>query len=145
MALVSLPPELRSICRTLTSTKIEQLPLLLPILLKDVGRCRETLSRLSEAKTSESSPEAAILVHGLKTQITTLLNGRTSQGRFVAAALVKAVVENGGWECLRASEPWVRGLISILQVRLNPIISENAERLTPNRKGILPLLKTYVL
>ncbi|KAI0442040.1 rRNA processing/ribosome biogenesis-domain-containing protein [Xylaria telfairii] len=124
MALVSLPPELRSICRRLTSTKIEQLPPLLPGLLKDVGRCRETLSRPSEAKTSESSPEAAILVHGLKTQITTLLNGRTSQGRFVAAALVKAVVENGGWECLRASESWVRGLICILQKK-DPTVTKD--------------------
>ncbi|RYC58368.1 hypothetical protein CHU98_g7841 [Xylaria longipes] len=89
MALVSLPPELRSICRRLTSTKIEQLPPQLPALLRDVGRCRETLSRPVEPKTSENSPEAAILVHSLKTQITTLLNGRTSQGRFVGAALKK--------------------------------------------------------
>ncbi|KAI1743785.1 rRNA processing/ribosome biogenesis-domain-containing protein [Xylaria scruposa] len=115
MALVSLPPELRSICRRLTSTKSERLPSLLPVLLKDVARCREILSRPSEPKTSEGSPEATILVHSLKTQINTLLNGRTSQGRFVGAALVKAVVENGGWECLRTSEPWVRGLISIIQ------------------------------
>ncbi|TRX92627.1 hypothetical protein FHL15_006554 [Xylaria flabelliformis] len=106
MALVSLPPELRSICRRLTSTKPEHLPPLLPVLLKDVGRCRETLSRSLEPKTSEGSPEVAILVHSLKTQINTLLTGRTSQGRFVGAALVKAVVENGGWECLRTSEAW---------------------------------------
>ncbi|KAI0873392.1 rRNA processing/ribosome biogenesis-domain-containing protein [Hypoxylon argillaceum] len=115
MALVSLPPELRSICRRLTSTKVEQLPPLLPILLKDVGRCQAPLSRPLEPKASESSPEAALLVHTLKTQINTLLNGRTSQGHFVGAALVKAVVETGGWECLRASDPWVRGLISAIK------------------------------
>ncbi|KAI0402684.1 rRNA processing/ribosome biogenesis-domain-containing protein [Xylaria palmicola] len=123
MALVSLPPELRSICRRLTSTKVELLPSLLPILLKDVGRCQESLSRPLEPKVSESSPETAKLVHTLKTQITTLLNGRTSQGRFVGAALVKAVVENGGWECLRASEPWVRGLISVIQKK-DPAITK---------------------
>ncbi|KAI0486664.1 rRNA processing/ribosome biogenesis-domain-containing protein [Xylaria cf. heliscus] len=129
MALVSLPPELRSICRRLTSTKIEQLPPLLPALLRDVGRCRETLSRPLEPKSSEGSPEAAILVHSLKTQITTLLNGRTSQGRFVGAAMVKAVVENGGWECLRASEPWVRGLISIIQKK-DPTITKELSIVT---------------
>lgn len=117
MALASLPPELQSICRRLTSTKVEQLPPLLPILLKDVARCQEPLSRPLEPKVSETCPEAAKLVHQLKTQINTLLNGRTSQGRFVGAALVKSVVESGGWECLRASDPWVRSLISIIKVR----------------------------
>ncbi|KAI0460661.1 rRNA processing/ribosome biogenesis-domain-containing protein [Xylaria acuta] len=136
MALVSLPPELRSICRRLTSNKIEQLLPLLPALLKDIGRCRETLCRPLEPKSSESSPEAAVLVHGLKTQITTLLNGRTSQGRFVGAALVKAVVENGGWECLRASEPWVRGLIFIIQKKDPTVVKE---------LGIVTVTKVFAL
>ncbi|KAI1812145.1 rRNA processing/ribosome biogenesis-domain-containing protein [Poronia punctata] len=115
MALVSLPPELRSLCRRLASTKAEQLPPLLPTLLKDVARCQEPLSRPLESKPSESSRDAADLVHKLKTQITSLLKGRTSQGRFVGAALAKAVVESGGWECLRASEPWAREMITIIQ------------------------------
>ncbi|KAI0426719.1 rRNA processing/ribosome biogenesis-domain-containing protein [Xylaria sp. FL1042] len=110
MALVTLPPELRSICRRLTSTKVEQLPPIVLILLKDVERCQEPLSQ-----PLEPSSEVSGLVHKLKTQITSLLNGRTCQGRFVGAALVKAVVESGGWECLRASGPWVNGLISAMQ------------------------------
>ncbi|KAI1433589.1 rRNA processing/ribosome biogenesis-domain-containing protein [Xylaria sp. CBS 124048] len=124
MALVALPPELRSICRRLTSTKVEQLPSQLPILLKDVARCQEILSRPSEPKASDSSPEAAVLVHKLKTQITTLLKGRTSQSRFVGAALVKAVIESGGWECLQASEPWIRELISIIQKK-DPAVTKD--------------------
>ncbi|KAI0526258.1 rRNA processing/ribosome biogenesis-domain-containing protein [Xylaria bambusicola] len=110
MALVTLPPELRTICRRLTSTKVEQLPPLLPLLLKEVGRCQEHISQPWGA-----SSEASVLIHKLKTHITSLLNGRTSQGRFVGAALVKAVVEAGGWECLRTSGPWVSGLISAIQ------------------------------
>ncbi|KAI0202747.1 rRNA processing/ribosome biogenesis-domain-containing protein [Astrocystis sublimbata] len=136
MALVSLPPELRTICRQLTSTKIEQLPSLLPTLLKDVDRCGEPLSRPVEPKSSESSPEAAVLVHNLKTQITTLLNGRTTQGRFVGAALVKSVVENGGWECLRASEAWVRGLIAIIQKK-DPTVTKEL--------SIVALVKIFTL
>lgn len=31
--------------------------------------------------------------------------------------LIKAVVEVGGWEVLRGSESWVRGLLSMLVVR----------------------------
>lgn len=116
MAFSALPPELRSLCRRLTATKVEQLPALLPSLLRDLLRCKEPLSRPHEAKASDSSSESTVLVHKLKTQISTLLNSRTSQGRFVGVALVKAVVETGGWECLRTSEPWVRGLLSILQV-----------------------------
>ncbi|KAI0099677.1 rRNA processing/ribosome biogenesis-domain-containing protein [Nemania sp. FL0031] len=136
MALVSLPPELRSICRRLTSTKVEHLPPLLPILLKDVARCQEPLSRPLEPKASESSPEAALLVHTLKTQINTLLTGRTTQGHFVGAALVKAVVETGGWESLRASDPWVRGLISIIKKK-DPIVTKDL--------CIVTLTKIYTL
>lgn len=116
MAFSALPPELRSLCRRLTSTKAERLPALLPSLLKDILRCQEPLSKPQEAKSSEGSTESAVLVHKLKTQISTLLNSRTAQGRFVGVALVKAVMETGGWECLRTSESWVRGLLSVLQV-----------------------------
>jgi pre-rRNA-processing protein RIX1 len=116
MAFVALPPDLRSLCRKLTSTKPEHLPNLLPVLLKDVHRCQGPLSAPQESKSGANSSEAAVLVHKLRTQITALLNGRSVQGRFAATALVKAVIEVGGWECLRMSEPWIQGLLSILQV-----------------------------
>ncbi|KAI5928571.1 rRNA processing/ribosome biogenesis-domain-containing protein [Camillea tinctor] len=124
MALVALPPELRSICRKLTTTKVENLPVLLPSLLKDVARCQEPLSAPQEAKSSDNSSEIAVLVHRLKTQISTLLNGRTIQGHFVGVVLAKAVIESGGWECLQASGPWVSGLLSILQKKDPPVTKE---------------------
>ncbi|KAI0127819.1 rRNA processing/ribosome biogenesis-domain-containing protein [Xylariales sp. AK1849] len=120
---VTLPPELRSLCRKLTSTKAEQLPRLIPVLLQDVQRCQGPLSAPQESKSSANSSEASVLVHKLRTQISALLNGRSVEGRFAAVALVKAFVETGGWECLRASEPWVRGLLSILQKR-DPVVSK---------------------
>lgn len=58
-----------------------------------------------------------MLVHKLKTSITTHLNGRSREGRFAAIGLIKAAVDVGGWETLRGSEAWVRGLLSIVQVR----------------------------
>ncbi|KAI1378231.1 hypothetical protein F4677DRAFT_387652 [Hypoxylon crocopeplum] len=136
MAFAALPPELRSLCRRLTSTKAEQLPALLPFLLKDLLRCQEPLSKPQEAKVSESSPESAMLVHKLKTQISSLLHSRTTQGRFVGVALVKAVVETGGWECLRTSKPWVEGLLSILQ-RKDPAVVKDL--------CIVTLVKIYSL
>ncbi|KAI1082304.1 hypothetical protein F5B20DRAFT_31307 [Whalleya microplaca] len=136
VAFAALPPELRSICRRLTSPKPEQLPSLLPSLLKDLIRCQEPLSISHEAKTPASSSESALLVHKLKTQISALLNGRTVQGRFVGTALVKAVVEAGGWECLRTSETWVRVLLSILQ-RKEPAVSKDL--------CIVTLVKIYTL
>ncbi|KAK6196677.1 hypothetical protein LQW54_011292 [Pestalotiopsis sp. IQ-011] len=117
MSLIALPPELRSICRRLTTAKTEQLPGLLPSLLKDLQRCQRPLSEPQDAKTTSTSSEAAVLVHKLRTHIGTLLNGRSLEGRFAAVALIKTYIEVGGWETLRVSEPWVRGLVSILQKR----------------------------
>ncbi|OTB08581.1 hypothetical protein M426DRAFT_157842 [Hypoxylon sp. CI-4A] len=136
MAFATLPPELRSLCRRLTTTKVEQLPALLPSLLKDLLRCHGPLSKPQEAKVSESSSESTVLVHKLKTQISTLLNSRTTQGRFVGVALVKAAIETGGWECLRTSEPWVRGLLSVLQ-RKDPAVIKDL--------CIVTLVKIYTL
>ncbi|KAK8076554.1 hypothetical protein PG994_003826 [Apiospora phragmitis] len=136
MSLVSLPPELRSLCRKLTTTKPDQLPSLLPLLLKDIQRCQGPLSAPQEAKTGSNSTEAAVLVHKLRTQITTLLNGRTVEGRFVAVALVKAFIETGGWECLRASDAWVKGLLSVLQKR-DPVVTKEL--------CVVTLTKIYVM
>ncbi|KAH9900600.1 rRNA processing/ribosome biogenesis-domain-containing protein [Xylariomycetidae sp. FL2044] len=120
MALMALPPELRSICRKLTATEVEQLPLLLPTFLKDVLRCQEPLSKPQEA----NSPEASVLVSKLRTRVSALLNGRSVSGHFVAVALVKAIVEAGGSECLRTAEPWIRGILSILQKKTPVVIKD---------------------
>jgi pre-rRNA-processing protein RIX1 len=120
MSLVALPPELRSICRKLTIATNEQLPNLLPVLLKDLQRCQGPLSEHHGPKTSANSSEAAVLVHKLRTQIGSLLKGRSLEGRFAAVVLIRTYIEVGGWECLRAAEPWVTGLVSILQV--SPVV-----------------------
>ncbi|KAI1861034.1 hypothetical protein JX265_009653 [Neoarthrinium moseri] len=153
MAFVALPPELRSICRKLTAYKPEQLPGLLPALLKDLQRCQGPLSAPQESKSNANSSEAGVLVHKLRTHIGTLLNGRSVEGRFAAVALVKAYTEVGGWECLRTSEAWVRGLLSILQVSLGAVPMP-AHRLTSQQKkdpavtkelAIVTLTKIYLL
>ncbi|KAK9419271.1 putative rRNA processing/ribosome biogenesis-domain-containing protein [Seiridium unicorne] len=136
MSLVALPPELRSICRRLTAAKADQLPNLLPALLKDLQRCQGPLFEPQDLKSNSGSSETAVLVHKLRTQIGALLKGRSLEGRFAAVALIKTYIDIGGWETLRASEPWVQGLISILQKRDPVAIKELC---------IVTLTKIYIL
>jgi pre-rRNA-processing protein RIX1 len=110
------PPELRVLCRKLTSIPPAQLLHALPSLVGHVIRCSDALSAPQEQKLKDNAPESSVLVHKLKTIITTLINGRSREGRFVAIALIKAAVDVGGWEALRGSKPWVTGLLSIIQV-----------------------------
>ena len=108
------PPDLRVLCRRLTSTPIDDLPRACPLLVSHVLRCGGALSAPLDAK--DKSSETPMLVHKLRTHITTLLTGKNPAGRFAAVCLVKAVIDVGGWESLRASQPWIRGLIGVLQV-----------------------------
>lgn len=118
---MSLPPDLRVLVRRLASTSPDDLPRICPTLINHVIRCAGPLSAPHELKPKEGSSETSVLVHKFKTHISSLLNGRSPGGRFAAVILVKAVIDVGGWECLRLSEPWVRGLISVLRVRLTQI------------------------
>lgn len=108
-----LPPDLRVLCRKLSSTPPAQLPHALPALTRHVARCRHVLSTPQEQKPKGDAP---LLVHKLKTSITALLTGRSPEARFAAVGLVKAIVDVGGWETLRGAEPWVGGLLDILKV-----------------------------
>lgn len=114
---MSLPPDLRVLCRRLGSTAPDDLPRLCPILVNHVLRCGAVLSAPHEVKAKDTDSEVAVHVHKLKKQIHTLLTGRSNNGRFTAVVLIKALVDVGGWECLRLSQPWVQGLLSIIQVR----------------------------
>ncbi|KAF4637268.1 hypothetical protein G7Y89_g819 [Cudoniella acicularis] len=110
----SLPPELRILCHQLSTTPAIELPRLAPTLLRYVSRCQAPLSSPAANAAKADAPAGAVLVHKLKTQLTTLLNGKSAEGRFAAVILIKGVVEAGGWEVLRGAESWVRGLLSLL-------------------------------
>lgn len=113
---MSLPPELRILCLRLTSTPTVALPRLTPSLVGYVSRCQLSLSTPSLNANKADASQSSVLVHKLKTQLTTLLNGRSPEGRFAAVVLIKAVVEVGGWEILRDAGSWVRGLLSVFGV-----------------------------
>ncbi|KAF9872649.1 hypothetical protein CkaCkLH20_09828 [Colletotrichum karsti] len=113
---MSLPPDLRVLCRRLTSTPPAQLPHSIPAFINHVLRCKDVLSAPQDQKSKDNNAaEIAALVHKLRTIITTLLNGKSAMGRFTGATLVKAVVDVGGWECLKESGNWVRALLAMIQ------------------------------
>lgn len=111
-----LPAELGVLCQQLSSTPNARLPQVTSILLRNVSRCQGPLSSEASLATKSDSAESSVLVHKLKTQISSLLQGKSAEGRFTAVALTKAVVDVGGWEVLRGADPWVRGLLIILGV-----------------------------
>ncbi|KAF7549441.1 hypothetical protein G7Z17_g6396 [Cylindrodendrum hubeiense] len=123
----SLPPDLRVLCRKLTSIPPAQLPHALPSLINHVLHCKEPLSTPHEQKPKDKSTEASQLVHKLKASVTTLLNGRNRDARFAAIGLIKAMVDVGGWEVLRGTEPW----------KADPIASKEL--------AIVTLTKIYML
>ncbi|KAK4238157.1 Pre-rRNA-processing protein rix1 [Achaetomium macrosporum] len=130
------PPELRVLCRRLASTPVDDLPRLCPLLVSHVLRCGGPLSAPSDAKAKDKSSETPMLVHKLRTHITTLLTGKNPSGRFAAVCLVKAVIDVGGWESLRAADPWLRGLVGVLQ-KPDPLASKEL--------SIVTLTKIYML
>ncbi|KHN99630.1 Armadillo-type fold protein [Metarhizium album ARSEF 1941] len=107
--------DLQVLCRKLASMPQDQLPHALPLLTRHVVRCRDTLASPQEQKSKGDGSQGALLVHKVRTSVTTLLKGRDRGARFAAIGLVKAIVDVGGWEMLRVSEPWVSGLLSIVQ------------------------------
>ena len=110
------PSELRTVCVQLQSTPVAQLPQVTPLLLRNIARCRVPLSAPSGNAAKSDASETSVLVHKLKTHVSTLLNGRSIEGKFVAVVLIKGLVDAGGWEILRGAEPWTRGLLAIITV-----------------------------
>ena len=103
------------------------LPRLTPTLLRHVSCCQAPLSSPAGNASQADASASSVLVHKLKTQLSSLLNGKSPEVRFAAVVLIKAVVEIGGWEILHGVEPWVRGLLSILGVRYD--VSRRSESL----------------
>lgn len=83
----------------------------------------KTLLAANEGSRSKTSSEHAVLVHRLKTRLSSLLQDRSIEGRWAAIVLVKAAIEAGGYQMLRDCGAWVRALISILN-KQDPLSSK---------------------
>ncbi|KAK2765993.1 hypothetical protein FQN54_007508 [Arachnomyces sp. PD_36] len=105
---------LRAVTHRLTTTPVKELPQIAPHLAASLGDCGQILSAPQNQKGAKGNPESALLVHKLKARVSSLLQDHTVEGRWTGVILVKAAVEVGQWELLRGCEPWIRGLMAIL-------------------------------
>ena len=107
---------LRVITQRLTSTPTWQLPHIVPYLASMISEHGKHFLVAGKPNPSIDWPEFAVPAHQFKTQISTLLQDKSAQGRWAAIVLIKATVAVGGWEFLQGIGGWIRGLLGILGV-----------------------------
>jgi pre-rRNA-processing protein RIX1 len=119
---------LKALIQRLTSTPVEDLPNIAYFLA----------SSISASINFPQNPgsDRATLLHKLKARISSLLQERTPEGRLAAVIVAKAVIEAGGREILVDSEPWLRGLIGILN-KSDPVATKRLAILTVSRAFVL--------
>ncbi|CAK4034078.1 uncharacterized protein RCC_07759 [Lecanosticta acicola] len=125
--------QLRALIFRLTSTPPKQLPGVAAQIAGSIWSCRDLLSSPSDAK---QAGDASTTVHRFKTQLSTLLQDRTVEGRWAAIVLLKATIEAGGSEVLAKSNPWVRNLLGILK-KPDPPTTRNLAVITLTRIFVL--------
>ncbi|RQM04921.1 hypothetical protein DH86_00002707, partial [Scytalidium sp. 3C] len=117
------------VCFKLSSAQTTDLPRLVPVLLRHIWSSHDALSKSTGNAAKSDAPKSAILVHELKTRLTALLNGKSPEGRFAAAALIRGVVESGGWGVLqdqKVADNWVPGLLETGPSCIKRVVHLNA-------------------
>lgn len=104
---------LRLINNRLSSTPLWQLPHVVPYLADSIGKCSSILSD-ADAHGVKDGSDVGMLVHRVKTRISTLLQDKSPQARWAAIVLIKAFIEAGGIEVLQDSSAWIRLMIGSL-------------------------------
>src|SRR5579862_442094 len=107
---------LRTICHVISTTPPDILPQTTPHLLTILNNCGAILSAAENYAAGKGVTDSSVLVHKYTVQLSALLQGKSFQARWVAVVLIKATIELGGWEVLRNSGAWVRGLLGLLAV-----------------------------
>lgn len=120
---------LRAATFRLSTTSPDQLPKVASQVAASVWNCKDVLSASADSKQAK---DASSVVNRFKTQLTTLLQDRTVEGRWAAVVLVKAAVEAGGLELLGKSNTWVKNLLGFLK-RPDPPTTRNLAVLTLTR------------
>lgn len=125
--------QLRALAFRLSATPSKQLPGVAAQIAGSIWNCRDLLSTPSDAKQAN---DASTTVHRFKTQLSTLLQDRSIEGRWAAVVLVKATIEAGGPEVLAKCNPWVRNLLGILK-KPDPPTTRNLAVVTLTRIFVL--------
>lgn len=100
---------LRAITRRLNSTPVEGLPQHAGHLATSLAGCAALLR-----EPAHKDSEKAIQIQKLRTRLSSLLQDRTTEGRFTGVVLVKTFIEVGDVAVLADSASWVRSLLSCL-------------------------------
>lgn len=122
---------LRAITQRINHTPVKELPAIACFLASSVQSCGDIL-KSSSGISGGKNDDLAVQVQKLKARITSLLQHRSPQGRFTGIVILKATVEAGGREILASCEPWVRGLLAILN-RPDPVSSKRLCLITITR------------
>ena len=88
-----------------------------PCLAASIRDCKDILSSPQNHVVGKEGSENSVLVHKYKSQLSALLQEKVVEARWAALVLIKVTIEVGGWEVLRGSGIWVRGLLGLLGVR----------------------------
>ena len=104
---------LKQLTFRISSTPVHQLPRVAAQVSASLWQCKELLS--STAPSSKQNSDDGVTVHRFKTQLATLLQDRTIEGRWSAVVLIKATIEAGGLEVLSKTSPWVKTLLAFLK------------------------------
>ncbi|KAI4723504.1 hypothetical protein E4T48_00239 [Aureobasidium sp. EXF-10727] len=105
--------------RISNATKAE-LPQVAALTAQSLLSCKDIFTQPDLANQRDS--DAALALHRFNTQITSLLGDRHVEGRWAAVVLIKAAIEAGGWETLKKSVAWVRGLLILLKKPDPPLL-----------------------
>lgn len=100
----------RLVTQRLSSTPVWQLPHIAPFLAGTIGKSGSLLS----TPNTKLNPDINVLMHKLKTQISSLLQDKNPQARWAAVILVKATIEAGDHEILQGAGAWARSIVMIL-------------------------------
>jgi pre-rRNA-processing protein RIX1 len=112
---------LRAVTQRLNQTPVKELPQIAYFLESLVLSCADVFK--SNSGLAGKDDDTSFLVHKLKARITSLLQDRSAEGRFTAVVLVKATIQVGEREILASCEPWLRGLLAILN-KSDPVPSK---------------------
>ncbi|KAI9779151.1 MAG: hypothetical protein M1839_007686 [Geoglossum umbratile] len=127
---------LRTVSHAVSTTPPDLLPQTTPYLLTILTNCGTILSTAESHTTGKEATDSSILVHKYSVQLSALLQGKSFQARWAGVVLIKATIELGGWEVLRNSGAWVRGLLGILAKPDPP---------TTHGLAVASLTKIYIL
>ena len=116
MAPQEVPDMLRVVTQRLSSTPVKQLPHVAPYLAVNIAQHGQALAKSPQKDKNGSKTDSAVIVHKLKTQLSTLLQDKNREARYAAVILIRAIVEVGGWNVLQGVGAWVRGLVGLLGV-----------------------------